>query len=145
MDKKGGVTFFRRSFYPQIAQKSSWANPSVFQNYSGFKIFWIIGSSQFCQFFCLTSPKIIVSEPVCVSELFWYQNVLENRGITILSIVFFSQCRKICGEPSNDSKKLGHPKKLCTKEEFNDFQWIILVSQYREASWGERFCLSEKF
>ena len=29
---------------------------------------------------------------------------------TILSIVFVSQCQKNCGEPSNDSKNLGHPK-----------------------------------
>ena len=69
------MTFFRRSFLAPNRQNSSWANLSVFQNYSGFKIFWIIGSSQFCRFYCLTSPKIIVSEPVCVSEFFWYQKV----------------------------------------------------------------------
>ena len=95
MDKKEGVTFFRRSFFAPNRRNSSWANLSVFQNYSGFKIFWIIGSSQFCRFYCLTSPKIIVSEPVCVSELFWYQNVLDNSGITILLILFVSQYRKI--------------------------------------------------
>ena len=60
-------------------------------------------------------------EPVCVSELFWFQNLLDNRGITILSIVFVSQCRKFCGEPSNDSKKLGHPKILCIIGESHDF------------------------
>ena len=95
MDNKEGVTFFRRSFFASNRRNSSWANLSVFQNYSGFKIFWIIGSSQFCRFFCLTSPKIIVSEPVCVSELFWYQKILDNMGITILSTLFVSQYRKI--------------------------------------------------
>ena len=95
MDKKGRVTSSRRSFFVPNRRKTSWANHSVFQNCSGFKIFWIIGSSQFCRFFCLTSLKIIVSEPVCVSELFWYQNVLDNRGITILSILFVSQYRKV--------------------------------------------------
>ena len=99
-DKKGGVTFLRRNFFAPNRRNSSWANLSVFQNYSGFKIFWIIGSSQFCQFFCLTSPKITVGEHVCVSELFWFPNFLDNMGITILSILFVSQYRKFSyGDP----------------------------------------------
>ena len=48
-----------------------------------------------------------MGEHVCFSELFWFYNFLDNRGITILSIVFVSQCRKIGGESSNDSKNLG--------------------------------------
>ena len=36
------------TFFVSHRQKSSWANPSVFQNCSGFKIFWIIGLSRFC-------------------------------------------------------------------------------------------------
>ena len=63
-------------------------------------------------FFCPKSPKNIIGEPFRVSELFWYQKFLDNRGFTILSFVFVSQCRKICGAASNDSKKLGHPKIL---------------------------------
>ena len=62
--------------------------------------------------FSLTVPKNFVGKRFCVSELFWFQNFLDNRVITFLSIVFVAQCRKICGEPSNDSKDLGHPKKL---------------------------------
>ena len=50
--------------------------------------------------------------PFCVSEMFCYQKFIDNRGITILSFVFVSQCQKICGAASNDSKKLGHPKNL---------------------------------
>ena len=88
------------------------------------KKIWITSYRDFVETFCLTSPKIIVGEPFCVSELFWYQNVLDNRVITFLSILFVSQYQKICVQPSNDSKKLGHPKCLCTKEEVNDFPWI---------------------
>ena len=80
-----------------------------------------------------------MGELFCVSELFWYQNVLDNRVITILSIVFVSQCQKTCGEPSNDSKKLGHPKILCTKEEFNDFPWINFSLRVPKNFIGERF------
>ena len=65
-----------------------------------------------------------MGELFCVSELFWYQNVLDNRVITILLILFVSQYQKICVQPSNDSKKSGHPKFLCTKEEVNDFPGI---------------------
>ena len=46
------------------------------------------------ELFCLTSSKIIVGEPVCVSELLWLQILLDNRGITILSIVLVSQYQK---------------------------------------------------
>ena len=49
---------------------------------------------------------------------------------------FFLTVPKNMWRPSNDSKKIGHPKKLCTKEEFNEFQWIILVSQYRKTRGG---------
>ena len=36
----------------------------------------------------------IVGEPFCVSEMFWYQKFLDNRGITILSIFFVSHRQK---------------------------------------------------
>ena len=39
MDKKGGVTFFRRKLFVPNRQKTSWANPSVFQKRSGIKNF----------------------------------------------------------------------------------------------------------
>ena len=39
MDKKGGVTFFRRSFFVPNLRKISWANFSVFQKCSGMKSF----------------------------------------------------------------------------------------------------------
>ena len=93
----------------------------------------------FLIFFCLTSPKITVGEHVCVSELFWFYNFLDDRGITILSIVFVSQFRKICGAASNDSKKLGHPKKIMILGEFHDCSGELLVSQYRKNWWGNAF------
>ena len=89
--------------------------------------------------FCHKSPKIIVGESFCVAELFWFQNFLDNRGITILSFVFVSQCRKICGEPSYDSKNLGHPKHLCITGEFHDFPWKTFSLTVPKTSWGNAF------
>ena len=87
------------------------------------KNFWITSYLDFVEIFCLTSPKIIVGEIFCVSKLLWYQTSLDNRGVTIRSIFFVSQCQKFCGKPSNDSKKLGHPRLLCIIGEFHDFPW----------------------
>ena len=94
-------------------------------------------------FFCPKSPKNIVGETVCVSGLFWFQNFLDNRGITFLSIVFVAQCQKICGEPSNDSKKLGHPKVLCIIGESHDDPWKCSSLTVPKIFVGERFGLSE--
>ena len=80
----------------------------------------------------------------CVSGFFWFQNFADNRGVTILSIVFVSQCQKICGEPSNDSKK-GHPKSLCIIGEFHGFPFKLSSLTVPKKIMGERFCLSEKF
>ena len=145
MEKKGGVTFFRRSFFAPNRQKTSWANLSAFQKCSCIKSFYIIGESQFCQFFCLTSPKIIAGEPVCVSELFLFRNFLDDRAITILSVVFVSQYQKTCGEPSIDSKSLEHPNNLCIIEEILGFPWTSFSLTVPKSLVGERFCLSEKF
>ena len=51
MDKKGGVTFFRRSFFVPNCRKTSCAHPPVFQNCFGIKSLQIIGVSQVCQVF----------------------------------------------------------------------------------------------
>ena len=143
MDKKGGVTSSRRSFFVPNRRKTSWENPSAFQKYSGIKIFSIIGVSQFFEFFCLTSPKIIAGEPVCVSELFSFQKFMDNRGITILSIVFVSQYQKTCGEPSIDSKSFGHPNNLCIIEEILGFPWKSFSLTVPKNFVGERFCLQK--
>ena len=122
-----GITILS-NYFVSHRQKSLWANRSVFQNYSGNKLFWIIGVSRFfrlflshnsenfrrgtlffgkvlvskklwitsyhhfVELFCLTSPIIIVGEPVCVSEIFWFQNFSDISGVLLLSIVFVSQC-----------------------------------------------------
>ena len=86
-----------------------------------------------------------MGEPVCVSELFWFQSFLDIRVVTLLSTVFVSQCQNNCGEPSNDSKKLGHPKILCTKDEFNDIPWINFSLRVPKNFMGERFCVWENF
>ena len=121
--------------------KSFVGGPLYFGNVLVSKKFWITSYRDFVETFCLTSPKDIVGKPFCVSELFWYENVLDNRFITILLIVFVSQCQKTCGEPSNDSKKLGHPKISCTKDELNDFPWINFSLRVLKNFMGERFCV----
>ena len=40
----------------------------------------------------------IVGEPFCVSEMFWYQKFLDNRGITFLPIFFCLTSPKIIVE-----------------------------------------------
>ena len=71
--------------------------------------------------FCHTTPKNIAGEPFCFRRL-CFQNFLDNRGITSLWIVFVSECRKICGQPVNDSKKLEHPKLLCKIGDFHELR-----------------------
>ena len=124
-----GITILP-NFFVLHRQKSSWANRSVFQIYTGIKMFWTTGVRRFCrlfcllmlknfdggtlffgkvpvskslwitsyhnfvEIFCLMSPKIIVGEPVCVSEILWFHNFLDNSSVLLLSIVFVSQYRK---------------------------------------------------
>ena len=40
MDKRGGVTIFRRKYFVSQLQNFSWRDSSVFQNISGFEIFF---------------------------------------------------------------------------------------------------------
>ena len=119
--------------------------PLSFGNVLILKSFWITSYQDFVEFFCLASPKIIVGETSCVSEIFWFPYFLDNTGITILSIVFVSQCREICGEPSNDSKNLGYPRFLCIMGEFHDFPWKTFSLTVPKNLVGEHFCVSEKF
>ena len=94
-------------------------------------------------FLCPKSPKNIVGESFCVSEMFWYQKFLDNKGITILSCVFVSQCQKLS---------------WANRSVFQNYSginlfWIIGVSRLcRMFSLtepknfvGKRFCVSENF
>ena len=90
-----GVTEFCRIFLSHIAKNHRGRTRLCFRNVLASKVFWTIRVSQLCLiFFCLTSPKIIVGEPVCVSEILWFHNFLDNSSVLLLSIVFVSQCRK---------------------------------------------------
>ena len=55
---------------------------------------WITSYHHFVELFCLTSLKMIVGAPVCVSELFWFQKFLHISGVLLLLIVFVSRRRK---------------------------------------------------
>ena len=71
------------------------------------------------------------------------KNFLDKRDITILSIVFVLQRRKLRGEPFNDSKKLGHPKILCIILEFHDFRPKNFSLTGPKNIVGERFVVSK--
>ena len=85
-----------------------------------------------------------MGEPFCVSEIFLFENFLDIRGITVLPIVFVSQCRKLCGEPFNDSNKLGHPEILCIKGDFHNFPLKNLSLTRSKNIAGERFVVSKQ-
>ena len=68
MDNEAGFTFFRRNFFTSHRRKTSWVNPSVFQNYSGIKMFWIIGLSRFCRLFLSHSAKKLVENPPMIQK-----------------------------------------------------------------------------
>ena len=86
-----------------------------------------------------------MGEPVCVSEILWFQNFLDNSGVLPLSIVFVSQCRKFCGEPLNVLVSLRYPKFLCIMGEFEDFPSKIFSLAVPKNFVGELFCVSELF
>ena len=74
LDNRGSTIL--PNFFVSHRQKSSWANRSVFQNYTGIKMFWITGVRRFCRLFCLTMPKNFAGGPlffgkVLVSKNFW--------------------------------------------------------------------------
>ena len=74
LDNRGNTIL--PNFFVSHRQKSSWANRSVFQNYTGIKMFWITGVRRFCRLFCLTMPKSFAGGPlffgkVLVSKKFW--------------------------------------------------------------------------
>ena len=54
-----GITILS-NFFVSDRHKSSWPNPSVFQNCSEFKIFWIIGLSRFYRLFSSHSAEKFV-------------------------------------------------------------------------------------
>ena len=88
MDKKGRVTSSRRSFFVPNRRKTSWANPSAFQKCSGIKSFYIIGESQFCQFFLSHVAKNDRGRTRLCFRIILVSKFSDNRGITILSIFF---------------------------------------------------------
>ena len=89
MDKKGGVTISRRSFFPQIAQKTSWANRSVFKKFSGIKMVWIIGVSRFCQLFLSHSSEKFVENPPMIQKIRAPKNFMHKTGVQRLAMEKF--------------------------------------------------------
>ena len=106
-------------------------------------MFQIIGVSQFCQFFLSHIAKNHRGRTLLCFRIICYESFSDNRVITILSIVFVSQCRKICGEPFNDSKKLEHLKLLCIIGEFHEFLSKNFSLTRPKNIVGERFVVSK--
>ena len=102
MDKKGGVTVFRRKFFVLRRRKTSWANHSVFQKCSGIKIVPDNRGITILSIFLSHIAKNHRGRTLLCFRIFCYQNCSDNSVITSLTIVFVSQCRNICGEPFND-------------------------------------------
>ena len=97
MDKRRGITFFRRDFFCfTVPEKHRGGTLLCFNKFlvwnrigvkkSGYHIF-------LSDFFCLTVPKTIVGEDFRISEKFWYGKELWIRGGVSLSSVgnFLSQ------------------------------------------------------
>ena len=66
-DNKGIIILC--NFFVSHRQKSSWANPSVFQNCSGFKVCRIIGVSRFCRLFLSHSTKKLAENPPLIQKV----------------------------------------------------------------------------
>ena len=87
IDKRGGITFLRRTFLSHSAGKFL-GNPSMFQKNSTIKTFFIVktggvGGREYhvlqTKVFCLAAPTNIVVETLCVSKTFGYRKSLWIR------------------------------------------------------------------
>ena len=104
MDKRGGGVSrfsFEVCFVPN-RQKTTWANPSVFQKVSGIKKFLRSRVSRFCRSFLSHSTEKIRRGTLCLG------NVLVLKNFWIISYhdfvkIFRLTCQNFCGEPFNDS------------------------------------------
>ena len=93
-------------------------------------------------FFCPKSPKNIVGEPFCVSEMFWYQKFLHNRS-TQFCRTFLSHIAKnhLGGNPSVFQKFRGF--KICRIRGVSRL-YRLFLSHSTESFRVVGFCLSEK-
>ena len=122
MDKKRVSRFSVDIFLSHNAEKHRGRTLLCFRKVVVSKMFRIKGVSQFCQFFLSQIAKNHRGRTLLCFRILCFQNFLDNRGITSLSIVFVSECQKICGQPFKDSRKLGHPKLLCKIGDFLEFR-----------------------
>ena len=85
LDNRG--TTILSFFFVSHRQESSRANPSVFQNYSCFKIFWIIGVSRFCRLFLFHSAEKFVENPLMIQKIQGTQKkFMQKRGVSRFSV-----------------------------------------------------------
>ena len=111
-----GITILP-NFFVSHRQKSSWANRSVFQNYTGIKKFWITGVRRFCRLFCLTTPKNFAGGPL------FFGNVLVSKNFWITSYHHFLKIFVSCRRKSS----WANPSVFQRYYGFKIF-WIIVVS-----------------
>ena len=102
MDKKVLSRFSVGSCSSKNAQKTTWADPSVFQKVSGNRNILRSRASRFCRSFLSHSTVKIHRGTLC------FGNVLVLKKIWIIRChdfvkIFRLTCRNFCGEPFNDS------------------------------------------
>ena len=116
--KKRSSTIFRGKVLVAQYRKNSRGTLSYFRKFLVRKKFMDKegGVTFFCWLFCPKSPKNIVGEPFCVSEMFWYQKFLDIWSITILSNFFVSH-----------HQKSSWRKPVCVSDVF----WFQNMSDYR--------------
>ena len=140
LDNRG--TTILPNFFVSHRQKSSWANRSVFQIYTGIKMFWITGVWRFCRLFCLTMPKNFAGGPL------FFGNVLVSKNLWIISYHHFVEIfclmspKIILGEPVCVSEILWF-------QNFLDISGVLLLSiVFVSPCWkicGEPFTDLKKF
>ena len=90
--------------------------PFCFRKFLAWKKLWIRrGDHNFRANFFLTVPKNFVGGTLVFQKCFGIKKFLDNRGITILSIFFVSQCQKILWETLQCFRKFGVSKNFMHK------------------------------
>ena len=66
-------------FFVSHRQKSSWKNRSVFQNYTGIKLFWITGVRRFCRLFLSHNAEIFRRRTPVFRKCSSIEKFLDNK------------------------------------------------------------------
>ena len=150
MDKKGGITIFRRKFFVSQCRRFSWGNHSVFQKISGLeKIRYMKGVLlRFCvgKIFCLILPENFVEGPSLVEKIAGFEIFLHNRGYHDFpsNILRLTVPKNFVGDPSV-FYKFSSMKKLWIKKGVSRFSVGSFLSHSAEDFRGGTILCFRKF